>query len=264
MEERKQIQHTDEALDTLVGADTQEAECTAAPSLGLRIVSLLHRIKKVLPTVAIYARYFLPTLSIVVLFVMGLFYNIAAVTGGGFYNVALWKLHINTITGTHRYLGGEQAEAKTWFYGLMSAGAIVSLLVYAIAIFLALLALYTSLRAFHAGHENEQANRYKVAFKIAFPNRIWFFVSNLLVLVPAAFPHFVSFLGSRFLAIGAEDPLFVRFNRPLFVVGILVAVTLVLAFVIPRFERRRKLNMFLVWHAPEEGETEEIAENDEE
>ena len=226
-------------------------------SLKTRIKTLWRRLAPQLPVAAIYARYALPLVSALTLLVMGLFHNVLTVSSKVYYNVSLWKLYVSTITGTHKYLGGELKEAKTWFYGLLSAGAIVCTLVYLVVLFLSVLALYTAIRAFRAGHESEEASRYKVIFKVAFPNRIWLFASNLLLLIPAAFPHFMQLVGSRFLAIGTGDVMFVLLNRPLLVSGIMLALTLVLALVIPRFERRRKMNMFLVWHAPDPSDTEE-------
>ena len=210
-----------------------------------------------LPQIAIYARYLLPLLSAVTLFVMGWFYNVLVVSGAGFYEISVFRLYGSTLSGTHEYLGGQTASGKTWFYSLLSVGAILCILCFLLVLFLGCLAAYTAIRAFRSGHESEAANRYKVIFKIAFPNRIVFFASNALLLIPAAYPHFVSFIGSRFLGIGGEGVMYVLFNRPLLVTGIMVALTLVLAVAIRGSERRKKMNMFLVFHAPDEGEDEE-------
>lgn len=221
------------------------------------MLDCLRWVKVHLAEIAIFARYLLPLATALTLLVLCFFYNIKAATGGRIYEVALGKLLVNTLTGTHEYLGGELAEAKTWFFGLLSAIAIVCILVYLIALFLTALAAYTAVRAFRLPEGSEEGNRYKLIFKIAFPNRIWLFVSDLLVLIPAAYPHFVSLVGSRFLAIGGENVIFILLNRPLIVVGALCLVTLILAILIPRFERRKKMNMFLIRHQEEESEDEE-------
>ena len=224
----------------------------------------LRWVKAHLAEIAIYARYLLPLTAALTLLVLGFFYNIKTATGGKIYEVALGKLLVNTLTGTHEYLGGELAQAKTWFFGLLSAVAILCILVYLIALFLSGLAAYTAVRAFLCGEESEEGNRYKLIFKIAFPNRVWLFVSNLLVLIPAAYTYFVSLIGSRFLAIGGENVIFILLNRPLIVIGALCLITLALAILIPRFERRKRMNMFLIRHADEHGDEEEDEEEGEE
>lgn len=196
----------------------------------------------------IWARYMLPLLSAVSLFVLSLFYNVRMVSVGKRYEGSLARLLINTLTGTHNYLGGELKADKTAFYSLLSGGALVSILCYLIALFFAGLAAYTAFRAFRAGHESEESNRYKMIFKIAFPNRICLFLSNALVLLPTLYPHFLSFVGSRFLLVGDEDVVYVLLNRPLIAVGVMTVLSLVLALAIPRLERRKRMNMFLLCH----------------
>ena len=104
---------------------------------------------------------------------------------------------------------------------------------------------------------------YKMIFKIAFPNRICLFLSNALVLLPTLYPHFLSFVGSRFLLVGDEDVVYVLLNRPLIAVGVMTVLSLVLALAIPRLERRKRMNMFLLCHdlsaaaSTEESEAEE-------
>ncbi|MBQ9778089.1 MAG: hypothetical protein IJW22_04095 [Clostridia bacterium] len=238
----------------------QTEQIPAQGSAKRSLADRLRFLKAHAAEIAIYVRYLLPLISTLTLFLLSFFYNIKTATGGRIYEVALGKLLVNTLTGTHEYLGGEMAEAKTWFFGLLSAIAVLCILVYLIALFLAGLAAYTAVRALRLPEGSEESNRYKLIFKIAFPNRRWLFISNLLVLIPAAYPHFVSLVGSRFLAIGGENVIFILLNRPLIVVGGLVLVTLILAILIPRLERRKKMNMFLIRHEVQESEGEEPPE----
>lgn len=228
-----------------------------------KIKELWHGFRQNLPQIAVYTRYVLPVISALVLLVLGWFYNVQIASAGGIYEVSLFRLYGSTISGTHKYLGGETAAERSWFYGLLSVGAILCILCYVILLFLACLAAYTAIRAFRLGHENEAANRYKVLFKIAFPNRFLLFLSNAFLLLPVCYPHFVSFVGSRFLGIGGEGVMYVLFNRPLLIMGILVALTLILAFAIRNVERRKKMNMFLVYHAPEQEDGEDEEESGE-
>ncbi len=233
-----------------------EEDCPPAKSpRSLR--SALRFVRRNFAEIAIWTRYALPVLSVAVLFVMGWFYNVRSVSVGVRYHVSLWRLYGSTLSGTHTYLGGKTVMAKSWFYGLLSVGAIVGILCFLLAAFFAVLAFYTAFHSFRAGKDSEQAGRMKVIFKIAFPNRACLFLSNALLLVPTLFPHLVSFVGSRFLVVSGEKTMFVLSNPVLVTVGALLAVTLVLSLVIPKYERRKKMNMFLLDHPCQEQEEQD-------
>lgn len=238
--------------NTPVSGDCVESEADkqqqSEGEMAARSASWWQRLCKKLPVIAIVARYCLPCVSVLVFLVMGWFYNVQASSIGSFYRVSTWRLLFHTLTGTHAYLGGEMASAKSWFYGLLSVSAILCILVFLLAVFFSVLAAYTAIRAFLAGHESEESNRMKIAFKIAFPNRVCLYLSNLLILIPAAYPHIYSAISARFLLIGGENAIFVFSNPTLVVLGVLAVVTVLLALFIPRFERRKRMNMFLVWH----------------
>lgn len=216
-----------------------------------------------LPEALIWARYLLPALGALTVLVLGFFFNVRFISGRITQELSVWRLYANTFVGAHEYLGGYIKVGQSWFFGLLVAGAIVGLLCFLAALFFAGLAAYTACRAFLAGQESEKSDRYKLVFKIAFPNRVCLFLSQLLLLVPLLYPHYVSFVGSYFLAIGGGDVIFILLNRPLIVAGAFCLVSLVLAFVIPRYERRKKMNMFLLCRALNEKETEETEEAEE-
>ncbi len=211
--------------------------------------------KKKIPVMLIFARYCMPLLTTLTFFVLGWFYCVRGARSGVYYRLSTWRLLGNTLIGTHEYLGGETVEVKTWFYGTLSAVAIVCFLAFLLSLFFSVLTAYTAIRAFLRGYESEESNRMKLIFKIAFPNRVWLFLSELLILLPAAYPHIYSFVSARFLMMGGENVIYVFSNPPLIVAGAMVFLSLVIAFVIPRYERRKKMNMFLLWHedpVPEE------------
>ena len=221
--------------------------------------SAWQRFCKRLPEALVWARYLMPALCVLVVLVLGFFYNVRFLEGRLTKELSLWRLYANTFVGAHEYLGGSTKAGSSWFFGLLVAGAIVGILCLLVALFFAGIAAYTACRAFLAGHASEKSDKMKMIFKIAFPNRTWLYVSQLFLLVPLAYPHFVSFVGSRFLAMGVGDAIFILLNRPLIVAGVLSFVTLVLALVTPRYERRKKMNMFLLYQALSQ-ETEEKTE----
>ncbi len=206
----------------------------------------MQHFKRVLPSALVIARYLLPVLSLLVLLVMSCLYTVRGAMLGERYEISLIRLYGNTFSGTHRYLSTDGTSAGNTLYAALSIGAIVGVLCFLIAAFLTVLAAVTALRAFRAGHASEESNRMKLIFKVAFPNRICLFLSNLLLLVPAAFPHYYSYIGSRYVTVGGNAILYVIRNRPLIVLAVLAALTLLLALIIPRYERARHMNMFLV------------------
>ncbi len=211
------------------------------------------------PVWLIWARYLLPALGVLTVSVLGFFYNVRFISGRITQELSVWRLYANTFVGMHDYLGANASAVSSWFFGILVAGAIVGVLCFLAALFFAGLAAFAACRAFLAGHTSEKSDKMKLLFKIAFPNRVWLYLSQLLLLVPLLYPHFVSFVGSRFLALGVGDVIFILLNRPLIVAGAFCLATLLLALVIPRFERRKKMNMFLLHQAVSQ-ETEEKTE----
>jgi len=216
------------------------------------------KLRQNLPRIAVFARYTLPLVTGLVWLVLGCFYTVSARQGGLPYRISPVRLYVNTLTGARTYLAGNDSSAAlNAFYGLLAAGAVVGILAFLLALFLNGLAAVTAWRALRAGHESDESNRMKRVFKIAFPNRVCLFLANALWLIPALYPLFLSKVGTHYLQIGLNATIFVRMDWPLLAVGILTLLTLVLAVSITRFERAKKMNMFLVWH-PEEQEPSEI------
>ena len=215
------------------------------------------RVKKVLPYIAIYARYLLPLLTGVLLLVCSFFEWIYFYMQGSLYKMSLFSFYQRTLTSSLAYVGGTTAAKSNWFYGMLTAGAVVGLLVYLVALFLAVLAAVTAIRAFRAGHESEESNRMKIAFKIAFPNRVCLFLSNVLFLVPTLFPAYFAAVGRHFMMVGKKEIIYTEKNILFFVVLGLTLIMLALSFAITRFERQKKMNMFLVFHPDEDEEEDE-------
>lgn len=215
---------------------------------------LLDRVRRGMPAALIYARYILPVITALTSLVLSFLYAVKVAGSGYTYEVSAARLYGNTFTGARAYIVDSSTDAANSFYGLLVAGAIAGILIFLLAAFLAVLSAVTAIRAFRAGHESEESNRMKVIFKIAFPNRVCLFLSNLLLVVPVLYPEYFSAVGKRFLLVGGESVIFVMLNRPLIVVGVLTLVTLILAVAVTRFERQKKMNMFLVYH-PQDGDT---------
>ena len=248
------------ALD-LTGENTEKTDTVSG--VNAKSGNAWQRFLSHVPALLIWARYLLPALGVLTVLVLGFFYNVRFISGRITQELSVWRLYANTFVGMHEYLGGPGKAGRSWFFGILVAGAIVGILCFLAALFFAGLSAYTACRAFHAGHDSEESDKYKLIFKIIFPNRVWLYLSQLFVLIPLFYPHFVSLVGGYFLAIGMGDVIFILLNRPLIVAGAFCFASLVLALVIPRFERRKKMNMFLLHHPLANGE-EQAKEAEEE
>lgn len=197
----------------------------------------------------VWARYLLPLATAIAVLILGCFKTVRF----AFHKpISLFRLMWNTLISARAYRAGETTAARDWFYGMLAGVTIVDILLSLLAIFLVALAAVAACRAFVAGHKSEQSNRAKLAFKIAFPNRFCLYLSDLLLLVPALYPHLFSLISTRFLRIGNESAVYVVSNPALIVVGVSLVVTLALSIAIPRLERRLHMNMFLLHRTEEE------------
>ena len=221
-------------------------------------------LKKKLPVILIWARYLMPLFTGLVLLVMSIMYTVRGAMKGKRLEVSLLRLYANTFGGTHEYLGTEGSKAGNALYGALSLGAIIGTLLFLIALFFACLTAYTACRAFLAGEGSADGARMKKLFKVAFPNRLCLFLSGLLFVVPALFPHYYSFISSRYVTVGGESVFYVILNRPLIVVLVLNLITLLLSFLISDYERRKRMNMFVVQQPSEQEDPDEDSTPDDE
>lgn len=249
----------DEELDE-VEDDAEEDEIDAEALARLR----KERWIAILTRLLIYARYLLPVVSVITVLIFGFFDHVYFFMEGDLCYNSLYNFYHETIAHAHEFWMSGTADAqKEWLYGMLIGGVTVGLLAYLAAAFFAVWGAVTSMIAFHFGHESEQSNRMKVRFKILFPNRVCLLLSNLILVIPTLFPFYYAWLDQQLLT--ASAGIYVENNIPLTVASLLVLLTALLALLILRLERQKKMNMFLVWH-PAEGElpTDDEAEEDDE
>ncbi|MBO5354816.1 MAG: hypothetical protein J6B09_01965 [Clostridia bacterium] len=262
--DKNEISSLDDAVETLENEETEieeedEKNDTVIEKSG---TFWRERMKKALPYVAIYARYLLPLLTGVLLLGFSFLDWVYFYMQGSRYKMSLFSFYQRTLTSSLDYVGGKTTDQANGFYGMLSAGAVVGILFYLVALFFAVLAALTAIRAFRAGHESKESNRMKVAFKIAFPNRVCLFLSNVLFLVPALFPEYFSAVGRHFMLVDKKEIIYTETNILFFVILGLTLITLALALAIPRLERQKKMNMFLIFHPDEDEEDEEEDEEE--
>ena len=233
-----------------------EADDAESVSEGEKHSPLWETVKKKAPRIAVFVRYLLPAVFAIVLFAVSFLDGVYFYMNGRPLKMSLIAFYKNTLTAAHTYLAGTTEAQANWFYGLLSAGAIVFALLYLLALGFAVLAAVTALRALLAKPEGELCNRMKMIFKIAFPNRNFLYLSNLLILVPTLYPEYFSAVGRRFLLIGGKETVYVETNVYFIVTAIYLVLLVGLSFLVSRWERQKNMNMFLITH-PEDDEGEE-------
>ena len=219
---------------------------------------LWSRVKKATPTVLIWARCLFPLFTGLLLLVMSVLYTVQGVILGKRYEVSILRLIGNTFAGTHDYLGGERKEAGDRLYTALSIGAIVSVLAFLAALFLAGLTVYTFVRAQKKDAPLTEVNRMKMIFKVAYPNRVCLFLSSALYLIPTLFPHYYAALSAQYAILSGTSVFYVLLNRPLIAVVSCLLVTLLLSLITPRYERARAMDMFALDVPPASSNREEI------
>jgi len=219
--------------------------------------------KKALQKGLIYARFLLPAITGVMLLVVGCFYNVKAAQGYVRYSLSLTRLYGNTFTAARTYfLSAEKSDPLTAYYTLLTVAAAVGVLFFLLAAFFNGFAALKAMQALPLGQKSEEANRHKLHFKMAFPNRVALAIANCLWVVPALYPTMFSYIGSRFLFIQGVTRLYISRDLPLILTLVMTALSLLLALIVPRLERRREMNMFLLFReSPADvGESEETNE----
>ncbi|MBQ3063281.1 MAG: hypothetical protein IJC99_00550 [Clostridia bacterium] len=200
-------------------------------------------------------RYLYPLFWAVTLTLIGIPYNIRA---GRLGKLSLWRLLFNTFKQGRRALlaGGLSPEGRS-YYTLLLIGVGVALLALFAALAFIGISLYTYFVA--TGKQQDPARRraVKIFHRAIFPNRIWLYLANLLLIVPALFPLYFSIVHNRhpgggFIEIGFD---------PVLILSLVFALLLaVLCLFLRKREKHTALDIFYV--EPEESLATAVADGD--
>ena len=197
-----------------------------------------------LPVIAIWARYLLPVLCGVMLIVVGMFYSVSVVSLGVRQKYSPLRTCINTLFGAREYLTTLYGANQTSRYILHTVASIGVILAFLLAVFFAGLAAYTAVVAFRRSTPLSVKNQKKLIFKIVFPNRVMLFLSGLVYLIPAAYLNIYAAIEQRYMALGGEATIFIRYSVPLIATAACEAVILLLSLYISRHERQLGMDLF--------------------
>ena len=191
-------------------------------------------------------RYLLPLLLVLVLTVLGFFYNIPAVQGGKRFRISLWRLAYNTVVAGRSYFqGASQTAGQSDFYGFLLWGVVLIFLLYAAAVVLAVFAAFVAWRT-QRGTAPKGAREDKLLFKAIFRNPVVLFLSELLLLLPTLYPSYFSLICKKYLMVSGGAALYITCNVPLIVMSVLFATLAGLQIYLFKTANRVKMNLFYI------------------
>ena len=189
----------------------------------------------------ILVRYALSAAAVPLFLIVGIFHSVLAEQGGYTIWVSPVRLCFNTLKNARaHFLAGGTGNGS--LFGFFLAGVIVAILAFLAALALkafSLSQLYLYLKASTPDEKRAAAVRHKTVF----PNRVFLFLSDLLILVPALFCEYVYAVSNRFTG-GGIDTLFVKCNVPLILLLVLLAATLALSILLAPQEGAAELDLF--------------------
>lgn len=251
------------AEEDLDGEDTFEDEMSQKSDDVCKKSCKFRRMfsRRNLPELLIRVRYLFPLVTGALLFCLSFgdlfeFYQYASVS-----TISIFGLYGATFKTAFLAFGRVTDGSAVWYAILQLLGAVVGSVSFLLAIGFSILAAVTALRTFSRRPNDPEGNRMKVIFKIAFPNRVCLFLANAAYVIPFLFPYYFSFVLERFYSMGVEPevPIYIKSNPCFWVAVVMTVITLVLAIATPRYERRRRMNMFLVEH-DEEADDEKLSD----
>ena len=191
-------------------------------------------------------RYLLPLFLVLVLIVLGFFYNIPAVQGGRRIRISLWRLSYNTVVAGRSYFqGASQTAGQSDFYGFLLWGLVLFFLLYVAAIVLAVLAAFIAWRT-QRGTAPKGAREDKILFKAIFRNPVVLLLSELLLLLPTLYPSYFSLICKKYLMVSGGAALYITCNVPLIVMSVLFAALVGLQIYLSKIANHTKMNLFYI------------------
>ena len=179
-------------------------------------------------------RFALPVAANLAFLITGLAYTVRGAILGKRYMFSVIRLFFNTFTGTHAYLAGAKTAADNTFFAFLAIGAAVGVLAMLSSLFFSCFALLSTVRRlFFKQRDNSQ---WIFLFRVLFPNRVCLFLSQCLLLLPALFPEYYTFIASRFAIDGGQAAFYVIYNIPLYVVCGALLLTAGMSFFLARYE----------------------------
>lgn len=154
-----------------------------------------------------------------------------------------WKQCRHYLSGASSMQGDATAAFSVW----VTVGIIVTVLIAAAILIISVWAAVLSVRVIRLPSDDKSALEARRLLCRVFPSKVWLLVTNLLIIVPAAFPNYLAIIYTRVLYLSTEVK-----NGLMWIVIAFAVIEVALVLVSARYEKELGMDVFAI--RPQGGE----------
>ncbi len=154
-----------------------------------------------------------------------------------------WKQCRHYLSGASSMQGDATAAFSVW----VTVGIIVTVLIAAAILIISVWAAVLSVRVIRLPSDDKSALEARRLLCRVFPSKVWLLVTNLLIIVPAAFPNYLAIIYTRVLYLSTEVK-----NGLMWIVLAFAVIEVALVLVSARYEKELGMDVFAI--RPQGGE----------
>lgn len=154
-----------------------------------------------------------------------------------------WKQCRHYLSGASSMQGDATAAFSVW----VTVGIIVTVLIAAAILIISVWAAVLSVRVIRLPSDDKSALEARRLLCRVFPSKVWLLVTNLLIILPAAFPNYLAIIYTRVLYLSTEVK-----NGLIWIVIAFAVIEVALVLVSARYEKELGMDVFAI--RPQGGE----------
>ena len=148
-----------------------------------------------------------------------------------------WKQCRHYLSGASSMQGDATAAFSVW----VTVGIIVTVLIAAAILIISVWAAVLSVRVIRLPSDDKSALEARRLLCRVFPSKVWLLVTNLLIIVPAAFPNYLAIIYTRVLYLSTEVK-----NGLMWIVIAFAVIEVALVLVSARYEKELGMDVFAI------------------
>lgn len=148
-----------------------------------------------------------------------------------------WKQCRHYLSGASSIQGDATAAFSVW----VTVGIIVTVLIAAVILIISVWAAVLSVRVIRLPSDDKSALEARRLLCRVFPSKVWLLVTNLLIILPAAFPNYLAIIYTRVLYLSTEVK-----NGLMWIVIAFAVIEVALVLVSARYEKELGMDVFAI------------------
>lgn len=148
-----------------------------------------------------------------------------------------WKQCRHYLSGASSMQGDATAAFSVW----VTVGIIVTVLIAAAILIISVWAAVLSVRVIRLSSDDKSALEARRLLCRVFPSKVWLLVTNLLIILPAAFPNYLAIIYTRVLYLSTEVK-----NGLMWIVIAFAVIEVALVLVSARYEKELGMDVFAI------------------